>query len=167
MSRVAVALMVAVLSLGATTACDTAKPPESGPSSPGVSGSAAALTGTVCDLITLEAVSQFMGQPAQVDESDQAHCIWVARTDGIYTLHLQVFNERTYYAPDEWGSPEPIPGIGQEAFLVRQGSVGTVAGFWDGHHAVFLSYATVVGPGNSADKADLLVLLLSLVADRM
>jgi hypothetical protein len=170
MRCVAVAV-IAALSLGATAACGDDTPAAADPSAPATvdaSGNPVGIpTGTVCDLLTLEAVSSFMGQPAQVDEGDDTECVWLAQTDGIYQLHLQIYDEHTYYAPDQWGTPEPIIGLGEEAFLVREAVVGTVAAYWDGQHAVFLNYAKLVGPGSSADKADLLVLLLRALAEKL
>jgi uncharacterized protein DUF3558 len=162
-TRWAAALVIAVLGL---TGCAEAEPvsAESDAPSASTSGTPAPPTGTVCDLLTNEAVAAFMGQPARVDEGNDTECVWLADSDGIYQLHLQVYTGRAFYAPQQWGTTEPVAGIGQEAFLVRQAVVGTVAGYWDGQRAVFLNYATLVDGGASAEKADELVLLLRVVA---
>ena len=108
-----------------------------------------------------------MGQTAHVDKGNETECVWLTQADGIYQLHLQVYGEQTYYAPEQWGTPEPIIALGQEAFLVREAVVGTVAGYWDGEHAVFLNYAKLVGPGEPSEKADALVLLLRAVNEKL
>jgi len=170
MPRVVVAMIVAVLGLGTAAACGSESPPPNSPSgsaSVDATATGVALGGAGCDLLTLEAVSAFMGQTAHIDNGSATECVWLTQTDGVYQLHLQIYSERTYYAPEQWGTPEPILALGQEAFLVREGVVGTVAGYWDGEHAVFLNYAKLVGPGEPSDKADALVLLLRAVSERL
>lgn len=170
-TRWATALVVAGLALGATVGCgDAAGPDGTSSSSLPVDSSGtspAALSGTACDLLVVEAVTAFMGQPVRVDEGNETECVWLAETEGIYQLHLQVYGSRSFYAPDQWGTAEPIQDLGEEAFLVRQAVVGTVAGYWDGRHAVFLNYAKLVGAAATEERADELVLLLRVVADRL
>ncbi len=116
-----------------------------------------------CDMLSVEAVSQFVGQPVRVDELSASACVWLAET-GTQQVHLQVYRQRSYFSPTTWGgTPEPIDGIGEEAFLIRQTVAGTVAAYWDGEHAVFLNY-TVLSGGSSQDKADQLVELLRTIA---
>jgi hypothetical protein len=170
MSRVVAVLVFAVLTLGAAAGCGSGLP--SVPSVPtSMSGSPEPVStvppGTACEVLTLEAVSAFMGQPAHVDKGNANECDWLTQTNGIYQLQLQVFDDHNYYAPEQWGTPEPIPALGQEAFLVRKSVVGTVAGFWDGKHAVFLAYAKLVGTAPPEDKADELVVLLRLAASHL
>lgn len=170
-TRWGTALAVGVLALGATAGCGDATIPDGTPSISlpiESSGTApAALPGTACDLLATEAVTAFMGQPVRVDDGNETECVWLAETEGIYQLHLQVYASRSFYAPDQWGTVEPIPDLGEEAFLVRQAVVGTVAGYWDGEHAVFLNYAKLIGTAATEERADELVLLLRVVANRL
>jgi hypothetical protein len=123
--------------------------------------------GGVCDLISLHAMSEFLGQPARIDEQNQSECIWRADARGTHQVHLQVYSQYSYFSPDTWGgTPEMIDGLGQEAFLVRQAMVGTTAAYWDGLQAVFLNYTVLVGSGSTQAKADDLVELLRSVAER-
>jgi hypothetical protein len=164
--------MIAALALIMVAGCggDTppAEPTQTIPASATVEvpTGAAGVPLAACDLLSLEAVSEFLGQPAQVDELSTNSCVWLADPQGSRQVHLQVYGRYSYFSPTTWGgTPEPIEGIGEEAYLIRQAVVGTVAASWDGEHAVFLSY-TVLDGGRSEDRAEALVELLRTIVDR-
>lgn len=156
--------VLATLSLAGTAACGDAT--ASTDPSVGTPSTAMVPPGTLCEQLSLDAVSEFLGQPAQVDRAGTTECVWMATESGARQLHLQMFNAYGYFAPERWGGePEPIDGLGQEAYLIRAGDEGTTAAYWDGQWAVVLNYVLLVGSGSSQDKADALVDLLRTVAE--
>jgi hypothetical protein len=136
-----------------------------------------------CRLLTADEVGDLFGQPASVVPSGQEvpvaggseTCLWEASTDGggsptIHQLQLSVFTGSGAFDPEAWGDdPETIDGLGDEAFLVRSGVLGTTAGYRAGDRAVFLSYAIPLGEDapDSADQADEVVELLRTVDERL
>lgn len=135
-----------------------------------------------CRLLTTDEVGDLFGQPASVVPSGQEvpvaggseSCLWEASTDGgsptIYQLQLSVFTGSDAFDPEAWGDdPEAVDGLGDEAFLVRSGVLGTTAGYRAGDRAVFLSYAIPLGEDapDSADQADEVVELLRTVDERL
>ncbi|HKA84038.1 MAG TPA: DUF3558 family protein [Acidimicrobiales bacterium] len=145
-------------------------------------GGGAANESPACRLLTADEVGELFGQPASVVPSGQdvpvaggsESCLWEASTDGgsptIYQLQLSVFIGSDAFDPEAWGEdPEPVDGLGDEAFLVRSGVLGTTAGYRTGDRAVFLSYAIPFGEDapDSADQADDVVELLRTVDERL
>ena len=136
-----------------------------------------------CRLLTADEVGGLFGQPASVVPSGQdvpvaggpESCLWEASTDGgasptIYQLQLSVFTGSDAFDPEAWGDdPETVDGLGDEAFLVRKGVLGTTAGYRAGDRSVFLSYAIPLGEDapESADQADEVVELLRTVDERL
>jgi hypothetical protein len=136
-----------------------------------------------CRLLTADEVGDLFGQPASVVPSGQKvpvaggaeSCLWEASADGgdsptIYQLQLSVFTGSGAFDPEAWGDdPETVDGLGDEAFLVRSGVLGTTAGYRSGDRAVFLSYAIPLGEDapDSADQADEVVELLRTVDERL
>jgi hypothetical protein len=155
---------LATLSLAATAACGNA----SAATDPSVNAPNTTMVppGTLCERLSLDEVSEFLGQPAQVDRAGATECVWMATESGSRQLKLQMFNAYGYFAPDRWGGePEPVEGLGEEAYLIRTGDEGTTAAYWDGQWVVVLNYVLYVGSGSSQDKADALVDLLRTVAE--
>ena len=155
---------LATLSLAATAACGNAAA-ATDPTSPVNAPNTMVPPGTLCERLSLDTVSEFLGQPARVDRASATECAWMATESGSQRLHLQIFDAYGYFAPERWGGePEPIDGLGVEAYLIRTGNEGTTAAYWDGKWAVALNYVLYVGSGSSQDKADALVDLLRTVA---
>jgi hypothetical protein len=148
---------------------------------PGSGG--AANESPACRLLTTAEVGDLFGQPATVVPADRNvplaggadTCLWEASIDGgrsptIYQLQLSVFSGSGALDPRAWGeAPETIEGLGDEAFLVRAGVLGTTAGYRSGHRSVVLSYAIPLGEDapDSAAQADQVVELLRTVDARL
>jgi hypothetical protein len=136
-----------------------------------------------CRLLTVDEVGDLFGEPASVVPADQdvpvaggsESCLWEASAnDGqsptIYQLQLSVFTGSDSFDPQAWGEdPEAVEGLGDEAFLVRSGVLGTTAGYRAGDRSVFLSYAIPLGEDapDSAEQADEVVELLRTVDTRL
>jgi Protein of unknown function (DUF3558) len=135
-----------------------------------------------CRLLTADEVGDLFGEPANVVPADQdvpvaggsESCLWEASVDGqsptIYQLQLSVFTGSDAFDPQAWGDdPEAVEGLGDEAFLVRSGVLGTTAGYRAGDRSVFLSYAIPLGESapDSAAQADEVVDLLRMVDERL
>jgi len=135
-----------------------------------------------CRLLTADEVGELFGEPASVVPADQEvpvaggseSCLWEATADGqsptIYQLQLSVFTGSDAFDPRAWGDdPEAVEGLGDEAFLVRSGVLGTTAGYRAGDRSVFLSYAIPLGEDapDSAAQADEVVDLLRVVDERL
>jgi hypothetical protein len=135
-----------------------------------------------CRLLTADEVGDLFGEPASVVPAEQEvpvaggseSCLWEASDDGqtptIYQLQLSVFTGSDAFDPQAWGdNPEALEGLGEEAFLVRSGALGTTAGYRAGDRSVFLSYAIPLGEDSpdSAEQADEVVDLLRVVDERL
>jgi Protein of unknown function (DUF3558) len=136
-----------------------------------------------CRLLTTDEVGDLFGEPATVVPVDRDvpvaggadSCLWEASVDDgqsptIYQLQLSVFAGSDAFDPQAWGEdPETIDGLGDEAFLVRAGELGTTAGYRAGDRSVFLSYAIPLGEDapDSAAQADEIVELLRTVDTRL
>jgi hypothetical protein len=147
------------------------------------SGDDAANQSPACRLLTTEEVGDLFGEPASVVPADQdvpvaggsESCLWEASADDdqsptIYQLQLSVFTGSNAFDPRAWGEdPEAVEGLGDEAFLVRSGVLGTTAGYRAGDRSVFLSYAIPLGEDapDSAAQADEVVELLRTVDSRL
>jgi hypothetical protein len=133
-----------------------------------------------CRLLRTAEVSALFGSDARVTPggagpADVATtCLWQAQVGGdasptLYQLQLSVYETGTL-GTDSWGgTPEPVPGIGDEGFLVRKGTLGTVAGYREGDRSVVLSYGILLAPDapDSAKQADQVVDLLRTVQRRL
>lgn len=141
----------------------------------GQGGSSAA-----CELLGDDEVSDLFGHPASAvpaeDEAvgESSTCLWQATVDqgaAVYQLQLSVFSGSTdLFDPDAWGgTPEAVEGLGDQAFVVRSGGLGTTAGYLEGDRSVFLSYALPVGDDDvdTATQADDVVELLRTVDERL
>jgi hypothetical protein len=135
-----------------------------------------------CRLLTTDEVGGLFGEPASVVPPDRdvpvaggsESCLWQASVDDgrsptIYQLQLSVFSGSADFDPRAWGEhPEAVAGLGDEAFLVRSGALGTTAGYRSGDRSVFLSYAIPLGdPPDGAEQADEVVELLRTVDARL
>ncbi len=136
-----------------------------------------------CQLLTTDEVGGLFGEPATVVPADRDvpvaggsdSCLWEASVDGgrsptIYQLQLSVFTGSGAFDPQAWGEDaESVAGLGDEAFLVRAGVLGTTAGYRAGDRSVFLSYAIPLGEDapDSAAQADEVVELLRTVDTRL
>lgn len=136
-----------------------------------------------CGLLTTDEVGDLFGEPATVVPADRDvpvaggsdSCLWEASVDAgqsptIYQLQLSVFTGSGAFDPHAWGEdPETVGGLGDEAFLVRTGVLGTTAGYRAGDRSVFLSYAIPLGEDapDSAAQADEVVELLRTVDSRL
>jgi hypothetical protein len=144
---------------------------------------AAASESPACRLLTTDEVGNLFGEPASVVPADRdvpvaggsGSCLWEASVDDdrsptIYQLQLSVFTGSDAFDPRAWGEdPETVAGLGDEAFLVRSGVLGTTAGYRAGDRSVFLSYAIPFGEDapDSAAQADEVVELLRTVDERL
>jgi predicted small secreted protein len=181
--RTACALLVASLTLAACSGGDGGGDDASSDTS--ATASEAGGTGgesPACRLLTADEVGDLFGEPASVVPADQdvpvaggsESCLWEASVDGqsptIYQLQLSVFTGSDAFDPQAWGDdPEAVEGLGDEAFLVRSGVLGTTAGYRTGDRSVFLSYAIPFGEDapDSAAQADEVVDLLRIVDERL
>jgi hypothetical protein len=130
-----------------------------------------------CDLLALEAVSGLFGEDAQVVPADGAgSCLWQAEAGSaadpvLYQLQLSVYEGVGPFDPAAWGGqPEPLTGIGDEGFLVREGgTLGTTAAYRDAARSVVLSYGILLSPDapDPGVQADQVVDLLRSVHDRL
>jgi hypothetical protein len=155
---------------------DASEPAEAG-------GTGGANESPACGLLTTDEVGALFGEPATVVPPDRDvpvaggsdSCLWQASADDeasptIHQLQLSVFSGNGDLDPDAWGGDaEPIDGLGDEAFLVRAGVLGTTAGYRTGDRSVFLSYAIPIGEDapDSAAQADQVVDLLRAVDARL
>jgi hypothetical protein len=128
-----------------------------------------------------EATALFGGAQATLDGGAEpatgALCAWEAEepsTDGgllptTHLLQLQVHDGRAFYDPATWGDdPQPVDGVGDEAFVLGDGiGGGPVAGYRDGETVVFVSYSIVTGGRDATEARDDLVALLRGIADRL
>jgi hypothetical protein len=121
---------------------------------PGASASTA-----VCDLVTVDQATDLFGVQAKAEpsRSPARECTWTASGGGMHQLHVQVYQGKNYYSAAAWGgSPEPVAGVGDEAFLVRKAGLGATVGYRYGNTAVFVNYQILLtrdpDPGAKADK---------------
>jgi hypothetical protein len=182
--RTACALLVASLTVAA---CSGGGGDEAS-SGTSATGATSETSGTgaespACRLLTADEVGDLFGQPASVVPADRdvpvaggsESCLWEASVDDaqsptIYQLQLSVFTGSDAFEPEAWGDdPEAVDGLGDEAFLVRSGLLGTTAGYRAGDRSVFLSYAIPLGEDapQSAAQADEVVDLLRMVDTRL
>jgi hypothetical protein len=145
---------------------DTTAPDDAGGTSP------------ACDLLTTDEVSDLFGHPAEVvpgeagTDAVAANCLWEAEVGDedaptLYQLQLSVFTGGGALDPASWGgTPEPLDGPGQDAFLVRSGGeMGTTAGYRNGDTTVLLHYGILLGddaPDPAAQADDVAGLLRSI-----
>jgi hypothetical protein len=125
-----------------------------------------------CALLTVEEVSDLFGEDAEVappaGDGPTSTCLWEATAeDGDFPtrhqLQLQVYEGGGELNPRSYGEEsEPIEGLGDEAFLVPSGTLGTTAGYRDGERTVIIHYAVIGGEDapRSADSSDEVVDLL-------
>jgi hypothetical protein len=187
--RTACALVVASLALAACSGGDGGDDASNGASSDtsatgGTSDAGGAGSESpACRLLTADEVGDLFGEPASVVPADQdvpvaggsESCLWEASVDDgqsptIYQLQLSVFTGSDAFDPQAWGDdPEAVDDLGDEAFLVRSGVLGTTAGYRAGDRSVFLSYAIPLGEDapDSAAQADEVVDLLRIVHTRL
>jgi hypothetical protein len=191
--RTAVVLVVASLALAGCSGGGDDAEVDGGGEGPAGTGDAnttaetdstggAANESPACGLLTTDEVGELFGEPATVVPADQdvplaggsESCLWEASVDEgrsptIYQLQLSVFTGGAF-DPQAWGeNPEIVGGLGDEAFLVRAGVLGTTAGYRAGDRSVFLSYAIPLGEDapDSAAQADEVVELLRTVDTRL
>jgi hypothetical protein len=145
-------------------------------------GGGAAAQSPACDLLTTEEVSALFGSPAELVPGEAgpvdvaSTCIWQADVGAeasptLYQLRLSVYEGGERFDANLWGgSPEPVEGLGDEAFVVRSGgTLGTTAGYRSGERSVFLSYAILLNPDapDPEAQADEVVELLRTVDRRL
>jgi hypothetical protein len=129
-----------------------------------------------CALLGLDQVSDLFGEDAQVvppaDEAAGGNtCLWEATSgDGNFPtrhqLQLSVYEGGGQLDPRSYGEDsQPVEGLGDQAFVVRHGMLGTTAAYREGDRTVTLTYAIVGGEGapDPADAADEVVDLLRSV----
>ena len=157
-------------------AADTSEPSETG-------DTAGDNESPACQLLTTDEVGELFGEPAKVVPAEgevavtagSDTCLWEATSDDgptatIHQLRLSVFTGDDSFDPGAWGDdPEAVEGLGEEAFLVRNGLLGTTAGYREGDRSVFLSYAIPLGDDapDTAAHAERVVDLLRTVDDRL
>ena len=132
-----------------------------------------------CALLTVDQVSDLFGEDAQVvppaGEGTAANtCLWEATSgDGNFPtrhqLQLSVYEGGGELDPRSYGEEsEPVDDLGDQAFVVPNGTLGTTAGYRDGERTVIITYAIVGGEDApaSADSADEVVDLLRSADER-
>ncbi|HEY8525068.1 MAG TPA: hypothetical protein VIL48_08905 [Acidimicrobiales bacterium] len=130
-----------------------------------------------CALLPIADVSDLFGRDAEVappaaEGAATTSCLWEAvDEDGEFPtrhqLQLSVYENGGELDPRSYGEgSEPIEDLGDEAFVVREGTLGTTAGYRDGDRTVILTYAIVGGEDapRPADSADQVVDLLRAAA---
>jgi Protein of unknown function (DUF3558) len=141
----------------------------------------AGATSAACDLLTTDEVSDLFGHPAEVapgeggSDAVAANCLWEAEVGDeesptLYQLQLSVFTGGERLDPGQWGgTPEPLDGPGEDAFLVRGGDLGTTAGYRDGDTSVLLHYGILLGEDapDPAAQADEVAGLLDAIERRL
>ncbi|HET6951388.1 MAG TPA: hypothetical protein VFI47_13485 [Acidimicrobiales bacterium] len=169
--------VAAVLALGACGGDDGGSSGDGDDDATGTSEAAtdAADGSPTCDLLATERVSELFGHEATVLAPDAGaaevagSCTWQAEAAGddspaVYQLQLSVYPGGAFYDATAWGgTPEPVSGLGDEAFVVRDGGAqGTTAGYRDAARSVFLTYAVLVDPDapGPSGQADAVVSLL-------
>jgi hypothetical protein len=145
-------------------------------------GKSAREPATACELLTVQQVSDLFGAPADIVPGNggsplaggTSTCLWQSgvedrATQGVHQLKLAVYAGSEPFDAKAWGgSPETIDGLGDQAFLVRRGTLGTTAGYLEGERSVFLTYAIPLsGAAAAAAQADRVVDLLRTVEDRL
>ena len=82
-----------------------------------------------------------------------------------------MFTGGDHLDPAQWGgTPEPLDGPGEDAFLVRSGGdLGTTAGYRDGDTTVLLRYGILLGEDapDPAEQADEVAALLGSIDGRL
>ena len=129
-----------------------------------------------CALLSVDQVSDLFGEDAQVvppagEGTASNTCLWEATSgDGNFPtrhqLQLSVYEGGGELDPRSYGEEsEPVENLGDDAFVVPQGALGTTAGYREGDRTVIITYAIVGGEDtpNPADSADEVVDLLRSV----
>jgi hypothetical protein len=132
-----------------------------------------------CALLTAEEVSDLFGTQAEVappagDGQSANSCLWEATTEDDdlptrYQLQLSVYQGDAQLDPRSYGEEsEPVDGLGDEGFVVANGTLGTTAGYRDGDRTVIMTYAIVGGEDapTSSESADDVVDLLRAADER-
>lgn len=150
----------------------------SGSSSSG--GSSSANT-QACDLVTQSQATTLFGHPAQTKAPAGAgisasQCLWGADTtpgklgDTIYLLQVHVYNGEQFYGERIYTSAEHLDGIGDKAFVAKQGNIETVQFVKNGKTVSIAYSVNNIGNAGSVDpasqKADV-VALAKTAAGRM
>ena len=128
-----------------------------------------------CGLVTADEVGDLFGLPAEATppEGPPVTCLWEARDDaGMPTHQLQVsiYEGPEAVDPAAYGQgARPVEGVGDEAFVVAGGFLGTTAAARQGEASVVLTYAVLAGEGAGAgpEQADEVVALLRSAAERL
>lgn len=146
---------------------------------PGGSATATTARSAACRLLTTGQVSALFGHaartvPLSAGADVASGCLWQAQTGSadaptLYQLQLSVYESGAFDTTSWGGTAEPIAGLGDQAFVVRDGVQGTTAGYRDGDRTVFLSYGILLDPAapSPAAQADQVVGLLRAVHDRL
>lgn len=136
----------------------TGSPAPVSATAPAAAASTSAAT-AVCDLVTTEQATDLFGAQAKAEpsRSPARECVWTASGGGMHQLHVQVYQGKSHYSAAVWGgSPEPVQGLGDEAFLVRKAGLGATVGYRHGSTVVIVNYQILLtrdpDPGAKADK---------------
>ena len=143
-------------------------------SAPARSGDATSGVGA-CDRLTTGEVSDLFGEAAAtVPGPTEATCLWEATGGDAdaptrHQLQLSVYPADGALDASAYGEgAEPIEDLGDEAFVVADGTLGTTAAYQAADESVVLTYAIVAsapdGP-SPAEHADQVVELLRAAAD--
>jgi hypothetical protein len=134
---------------------------------------------TACRLLTTEQVSTLFGHPARTVPGGgtakvASGCLWQAQAGAedaptLYQLQLSVYEGGAFDTASWGGTARPVAGLGDQAFVVPDGTQGTTAGYRDGDRSVFLTYGILLDPSapSPARQADQVVDLLRAVQDRL
>ncbi|HEX8803612.1 MAG TPA: hypothetical protein VF743_05450 [Acidimicrobiales bacterium] len=165
------------LLLVALAACGGDDDDDDGGAGPGTTAPAEEATGA-CALLTTDEVSDLFGAPAGVVApagEDPTSCLWeAAEEDGggfptRHQLQLSVFEGGTPLDSSTYGpNARPVDDLGDEAFVVPTGFLGTTAGYQSGDRSVVLTYAIIADEGapDASEQADQVVDLLRTVDER-
>jgi hypothetical protein len=126
-----------------------------------------------CALLTGEEVGELFGTAAETATPPGAAgttCLWQAATEAgaapSHQLQLSVYTGEPL-DPSSFGEgAQPVEGLGDEAFVIPQGNLGTVAGVQDGDRGIVVVYATLGDPAGRAAQSDAVIGLLRTAAGR-
>jgi hypothetical protein len=167
--RTVLLIAAGLLSLSAT-ACGDSTPVTGSPApvstpTPALSSGAPQAT-SVCNLLSQDQVTSLFGVTAgnEPSRNPARECMWTANR--THQLHVQVYQGRNHYSAAAWGgTPEPVAGLADEAFVVRKAGLGATVGFRKANTTVFLNYQILLTrDANPGAKADTLIALAQTIS---
>ena len=173
--------LAAALAAGlvAAAACGGGGKDGPGAGKDGDGGAGTTAPSAACRLLTTKQVTALFGHPARTVPGGgtaevASGCLWQAQAGAqeaptLYQLQLSVYEGGAFDTAAWGGTPEPVAGLGDQAFVVRAGAQGTTAGYREGDRSVFLTYGILLDPSapDPGRQADQVVELLRAVHARL